>query len=214
MEKWRELWKLLRSCGEKNDDQYLAMLDYRTTPLLDIDLSPAQLLMGLRLRNKLPMMESLLQPASNNQQSPGTLKRPKRIRGNITTIMQAGTWKNFSLELKFTCSLGQTPKCENQPLQSSITIHQDLMCCRLKYRLTGNIYESAQHQGIALWMQNCLPVQIKLSSRTKSHLGMLSLTKLEFPSCCWISHPRSKTCTRNWQRRTLPIDMSPKVVEK
>ena len=44
------------------------LLDYRTTPLPDIDLSPAQLLMGCRLRNKLPMMESLLRPASNNQQ--------------------------------------------------------------------------------------------------------------------------------------------------
>ena len=68
MEKWRELYKLLRSCGEKNDDKHLALLDYRTTPLPDTDLSPAQLLMGRRLRNKLPMMESLLQPASNNQQ--------------------------------------------------------------------------------------------------------------------------------------------------
>ena len=69
MEKWRELYKLLRSSGgEKNDDKHLALLDYRTTPLPDTDLSPAQLLMGRRLRNKLPMMESLLQPASNNQQ--------------------------------------------------------------------------------------------------------------------------------------------------
>jgi len=46
----------------------LALLDYQTTPLPDIELSPAQLLMGHRLRNKLPMMECLLQPASNNQQ--------------------------------------------------------------------------------------------------------------------------------------------------
>lgn len=46
----------------------MALLDYRTTPLPDIELSPAQLLMGRRLRNKLPMMASLLQPASNNQQ--------------------------------------------------------------------------------------------------------------------------------------------------
>ena len=57
----KKLWR-------KNDDKHLALLDYRTTPLPDIDLSPAQLLMGRRLRNKLPMMESLLQPASNNQQ--------------------------------------------------------------------------------------------------------------------------------------------------
>ena len=60
--------KTAKKLWEKNDDQYLALLDYRTTPLSDIDLSPAQLLMGRRLRNKLPMMKSLLQPASNNQQ--------------------------------------------------------------------------------------------------------------------------------------------------
>ena len=35
----KKLWR-------KNDDQHLALLDYRTTQLPDIDLSPAQLLMG------------------------------------------------------------------------------------------------------------------------------------------------------------------------
>ena len=58
----------VKKMWRKNDDKHLALLDYRTTPLPDIDLSPAQLLMGRRLRNKLPMMEGLLQPASNNQQ--------------------------------------------------------------------------------------------------------------------------------------------------
>ena len=57
----KKLWR-------KNDDKHLALLNYRTTSLPDIDLCPAQLLMGRRLRNKLPMMEGLLQPASNNQQ--------------------------------------------------------------------------------------------------------------------------------------------------
>ena len=57
----KKLWR-------KNDDKHLALLDYRTTPLPDIDLSPAQLLMGRRLRNKFPIMEGLLQPVSNNQQ--------------------------------------------------------------------------------------------------------------------------------------------------
>lgn len=56
----KKLWR-------KNDDKHLALLDYRTTLLPDIELSPAQLLMGRRLRNKLPIKESLLQPASNNQ---------------------------------------------------------------------------------------------------------------------------------------------------
>jgi len=95
----------------KNDYPYLALLDYRTAPLPDIDLSPAQLLMGRRLRNKLLMMESLLQPASNaSKKSPGTSKRPRRIRRNIMTVMQVGTCRNLSLEPKFACSLGKNSK--------------------------------------------------------------------------------------------------------
>ena len=59
----------VKNLWRKNDDKYLALLDYRTTPLTDIELSPAQLLMGRRLRNDLPMMESLLQPANGSQES-------------------------------------------------------------------------------------------------------------------------------------------------
>ena len=59
----------VKSLWRKYDDKYLALLDYRTrtTPLPDIGLSPAQLLMGRWLRNELHMMESLLTPTSNNQ---------------------------------------------------------------------------------------------------------------------------------------------------
>ena len=58
----------VKKLWQKNDQKHLALLDYQTTPLPDIELSPAQLLMGRRLRNKLPVMECPLQPASNNQQ--------------------------------------------------------------------------------------------------------------------------------------------------
>ena len=68
--------KLLR----KNDGKHLALLDYRTTPLPDIELSLAQILMGRRLRNKLPMKESLLQPASNNQYE---ISRPRLFERQI-----------------------------------------------------------------------------------------------------------------------------------
>ena len=81
----KKLWR-------KNDDKHPALLDYRTTPLPDIDLSPAQLLMGRRLRNKLPMMEGLLQPATTtSRKSPGTWKRLKKVRRNILIVMQART---------------------------------------------------------------------------------------------------------------------------
>lgn len=46
----------------KTPDKHLALLDYRTTPLESVGLSPAQLLMGRRPRNKLPTARALLRP--------------------------------------------------------------------------------------------------------------------------------------------------------
>lgn len=46
----------------KAPDRHLALLDYRTTPLETVELSPAQLLMGRRPRNKLPTAQQLLIP--------------------------------------------------------------------------------------------------------------------------------------------------------
>uniref|UniRef100_A0A3B3BGB0 Integrase catalytic domain-containing protein n=1 Tax=Oryzias melastigma TaxID=30732 RepID=A0A3B3BGB0_ORYME len=48
----------------KATDKYLALLDYRTTPLESVGLSPAQLLMGRRPRNNLPAARALLKPMS------------------------------------------------------------------------------------------------------------------------------------------------------
>ena len=58
----------VKNLWRKNNDKYLALLHYRTTPLPNIELSPAQLLMGRRLQNDLPAMESLLQPANISPQ--------------------------------------------------------------------------------------------------------------------------------------------------
>ena len=48
----------------KCEDKQFALLDYRTTPLENINLSPAQLLMGRRPRNTLPASEDLLKPTT------------------------------------------------------------------------------------------------------------------------------------------------------
>ena len=49
----KKLWR-------KSDDKYLSLLNYRTTPLESVNLSPAQLLMGRRPRNNLPTRTELL----------------------------------------------------------------------------------------------------------------------------------------------------------
>ena len=48
----------------KWEDKQFALLDFRTTPLENINLSPAQLLMGRRPRNTLPASEDLLKPTT------------------------------------------------------------------------------------------------------------------------------------------------------
>ena len=57
----KRLWR-------KATDKQLALLDYRTTPLEGVNLSPTQLLMGRRPRNKLPSLRELLTPTAYNRQ--------------------------------------------------------------------------------------------------------------------------------------------------
>ena len=47
-------------------DPYIALLQYRLTPLAGIPYSPAQMLMGRQLRGKLPISPKLLRPAKIN----------------------------------------------------------------------------------------------------------------------------------------------------
>ena len=48
------------SIMRKAEDPYLALLEYRTTPIDGIGLSPAQMLMGRRLNSKIPTHSSIL----------------------------------------------------------------------------------------------------------------------------------------------------------
>ena len=63
----REPFRLSENLWWKNSDKHLALLNYWMTPVPGNQLLPAQLLMGHRLRNQLPMMDSLIQLASVNQ---------------------------------------------------------------------------------------------------------------------------------------------------
>ena len=54
--------KTLKEMLEKSDDPYKALLSYRNTPLDGVNLSPAQMLMGRRLRTFIPVTEEMLKP--------------------------------------------------------------------------------------------------------------------------------------------------------
>ena len=58
---------MLKKAQSGNGDPYIALLEYRNTPLEGIGLSPAQLLMGRRLKSKLPASTTLLTPENRAQ---------------------------------------------------------------------------------------------------------------------------------------------------
>lgn len=56
---------LLKKAQDGKGDPYIALLKNRNTPLEGIGYSPAQLLMGRRLKSKIPTSTTLLTPESN-----------------------------------------------------------------------------------------------------------------------------------------------------
>lgn len=62
----------VKKLWSKAPDKHLALLDYRTAPLESVGLSPAQLFMGRRPRNKLPSARALLKPTADD---PDKIKR-------------------------------------------------------------------------------------------------------------------------------------------
>ena len=59
----KNLYKKAKDAG---NDEYLAMLEFRISPITGLYQSPAQLLMGKRLQSALYMLPSLLEQTCNN----------------------------------------------------------------------------------------------------------------------------------------------------
>ena len=66
---------------KKNDDPYLALLTYRSTPL-QTGLSPRELIMGRRLRNQLPVLEKTLTPRDLKKEREEVVKKEEIYRSN------------------------------------------------------------------------------------------------------------------------------------
>ena len=54
--------RLLKKADESKQDAFLALLEFRNSPISGMEVSPAELLMGRKLRTRLPTFKSLLQP--------------------------------------------------------------------------------------------------------------------------------------------------------
>ena len=67
---------MLKKAHEQNQDPYLALLEYRNTPVVGMKYSPAQTLMSRRLRTKIPVATSLLSPKVVNASASSTSFNP------------------------------------------------------------------------------------------------------------------------------------------
>ena len=58
--------QLLRKADESKQDAFLALLEFRNTPISGMEDSPAELLMSRKLRTRLPTFKSLLEPQARS----------------------------------------------------------------------------------------------------------------------------------------------------
>ncbi|KAL3999170.1 nuclear receptor co-repressor 2 [Sarotherodon galilaeus] len=68
---------LLKKAKAEGNDPYLSLMNLRSTPLEDIGASPAQLLMGRRIRTRLPTTSQRLQPQMVTKTTPKMADRAK-----------------------------------------------------------------------------------------------------------------------------------------
>ena len=147
MERWRELYKLLRNCGDKIMTStwpcwIIQQHHCQTLTFLQ------QLLMGRRLRNKSPIMESLLQPASSNlQEISRYLEKTKESQKKYHDHHASKNMKELQPGTKVALDKFQSLETSHCSLASPYT---KILWHRLKtaesIAATGDIYEYAQHQ--------------------------------------------------------------------
>ena len=97
----------MRKSHHEGHDPYIALLQYRNTPVTEMKYSPAQLLMSRRLRDKLPCTSQTLQPQVPADARKGLKKQKLRQiryynrgakphhefqRGNSVRIRRGNTW--------------------------------------------------------------------------------------------------------------------------
>ena len=70
--------QLLRKCRHDGSDPYLALLNFRSTPIPELNASPTQLLMRRAVKTKLPMVTTLLEPRLVPEVSQGLQEHQER----------------------------------------------------------------------------------------------------------------------------------------
>lgn len=71
---------LLKKAKKSNSDPYLALLEFRNTPIENVHMSPSQMLMGRRTRTQIPVNESLLNPKYDASKVRAALKKKQQVQ--------------------------------------------------------------------------------------------------------------------------------------
>lgn len=71
---------ILRKSSEEGKDPCIGLLEYRNTPIKGMDLSPAQMLFSRRLRTKLPVSNTLLEPEAHKSADVQCRLKERQVR--------------------------------------------------------------------------------------------------------------------------------------
>ncbi len=106
---------LLKKAKRDNQDPYLALLQYRNTPITELGASPVQLLMNCRTRATLPITDKLLQPTIQRKVQAKLEKRQAKQK----TYYDRGTKKLSPLKPGDTIRMKS-----NKTWEKGVVLHQ------------------------------------------------------------------------------------------
>ena len=96
---------------KKGTDPYWALFNYRNMPLEPTNLSPAQLLMGHRLKTILPTNTALLKPPGLSEIKCSGRKAKRKKNSNMTSIA-VDSYHHFTLIMLSECTMVNSGKLQ------------------------------------------------------------------------------------------------------
>ena len=158
--------RMLKKCAENNDDPYLALLNYQSSPL-ECGKSPAELLMGRNLRTRIPKAELLhaaCDPSTRTTSNYDKNARPlKQLNQDDTVRIRHGQqWEPIAKVVKES----DAPRSYIFQTSSGKTLRRN----RKHLLKTGEKFPGvAKDQSPAL-EPDCRPTQVPCPSPTKQSL--------------------------------------------
>jgi transposase InsO family protein len=153
--------KTVKQLLKKNQDPYLAMLTYRSTPL-ENGYSPAELLMGRKLRTTLPMSKKQLQPNLPNVAKLRNKERKMRDRMKRNFDKRHGVKNLKPLSPEDTVWIPDGGAVEKESNTSSYTVQTEDVTLRRNRRDLIRIQQELSPVHTLRGVQQNLPNRTKL----------------------------------------------------